>query len=72
MGRHRTPSWMDKLLGRERLTFNEYMRSFGVTDKKEFWAVYWLLFFEYPTEFEEMFGVSVEDARLEMEEEADY
>jgi len=65
--RHETPSWMDEMLGREGVTFREYIRSFGVTDTKEFWATYWTLFFNFPTEFEEVFGISTEDARLEME-----
>jgi len=67
MPRRETPSWMDEFLGRERLTFQEYIESFGVKDKQEFWAFYWLLFIDYPEEFKEMFGVSVEEARLEMD-----
>lgn len=68
MARKRTPSWMDEILGREGITFKQYIESFGVTDKREFWANYWLLFLEYPEEFKELFGISVQDARVLMED----
>ena len=63
-----TPMWIDELLDRERISFKEYIESFGVSDVKDFWANYWLLFMDYPEEFKDLFGISVEDARVLMEE----
>ncbi len=46
----KTPTWMDEILKREEITWEEYIASFGV-ERNEFWELFWLNL----EVFEEMF-----------------